>query len=92
MQEYIYIYGINPVVESLLNPAVKINKLYLLPQGKNNDYYLKLAKSRQLKVVFCSAVEMTTLVQTSKHQSLILEICKPQNYSLASITTKSITK
>ncbi|WP_338991909.1 23S rRNA (guanosine(2251)-2'-O)-methyltransferase RlmB [Spiroplasma endosymbiont of Seladonia tumulorum] len=90
MQEYIYIYGINPVVESLLNPAVKINKLYLLPQGKNNDYYLKLAKSRQIKVVFCSTNKMTALVQTSKHQSLVLEICKPENYSLTAITTKAL--
>lgn len=52
MQEYIYIYGINPVVESLLNPTMKVNKLYLLDQSKNNDYYLKLTQDRHLKVAF----------------------------------------
>lgn len=90
MQEYIYIYGINPVVESLLNPALKINKLYLVEESKNKDYYLKLAQARQLKVVFCSSDKMTTLVKTNKHQNLVLEILKPQNYLLETITKQAL--
>ncbi|WHQ36944.1 23S rRNA (guanosine(2251)-2'-O)-methyltransferase RlmB [Spiroplasma sp. SV19] len=92
MQEYIYIYGINPVVESLLNPTMKINKLYLLEKSKNNDYYLKLAQDRQLKVAFCSVDKMTALVKTNKHQNLVLEILKPQNYLLETITTQALQK
>lgn len=90
MREYIYIYGINPVVESLLNPTIKINKLYLLSQGKNNDYYLKLAQYRKLKIFFVSMNKITTLVKTNKHQNLVLEICKPKNYSLTEITIKAL--
>lgn len=92
MQEYIYIYGINPVVESLLNPTMKVNKLYLLDQSKNNDYYLKLTQDRHLKVAFCSSDKMTTLVKTNKHQNLVLEILKPQNYSLETLTQKALQK
>ncbi len=92
MQEYIYIYGINPVVESLLNPTMNANKLYLLDKNKNNDYYLKLAQDRHLKVVFCSFDKMTSLVKTNKHQNLVLEILKPQNYLLETITEHSLQK
>ncbi|WP_425378760.1 23S rRNA (guanosine(2251)-2'-O)-methyltransferase RlmB [Spiroplasma endosymbiont of Polydrusus pterygomalis] len=90
MQKYIYIYGINPVVESLLNPTMKLNKLYLLSTGKHNDYYLKLAQEHHLEVVFCSTDKMTTLVETNKHQNLVLEICKPENYSLTTLTKKAL--
>lgn len=92
MQEYIYIYGINPVVESLLNPAMKINKLYLLEKNKNDDYYLKLAQERHIKVAFCYSDKMTALVKTNKHQNLVLEILKPQNYLLETLTQQSLQK
>ncbi|WP_374696177.1 TrmH family RNA methyltransferase [Spiroplasma endosymbiont of Polydrusus formosus] len=90
MEKYIYIYGVNPVEESLLNPTMKLNKLYLLSTGKHNDYYFKLALERHLEVVFCSTDKMTTLVETNKHQNLVLEICKPENYYLTTLIEKSL--
>lgn len=89
-KNYIYIYGINSVVESLLNPIIKINILYLSKKIKNINFYLKLAKNRKINVLICSTNKITNLAKTKKHQNLVLEICKPKNYLLNSITLKSL--
>lgn len=66
------IYGKNPVLELLSNPSSDIEELYF--SRDDNSEFVKLAKSRGVKVSHLSREDLTNLCDTGSHQGIAARI------------------
>ncbi|AGM25765.1 tRNA/rRNA methyltransferase [Spiroplasma syrphidicola EA-1] len=90
MKEYLYIYGINPVVESLQNDKIFVVELYAVKTSNENETILSLAKKRHLKINYCSKEQLTKLANSNNHQNYLLAIKMPKPVAIEQLVDQSL--
>ena len=92
MQEYMYIYGINAVKESLLNKNIKIKCLYVSENSKLMAEIITIVQKEHIPVKQVSKQILSKLTNSEKTQNVVLEIYKPQYYTLEELIMKASQK
>lgn len=88
MDKYIYIYGINAIIESLLKKNNKINYLYVNYKYQKFHKIIDLAKSKNIKIKYINKEQLLKLINNKKNSNFVLEMCIPKYWEIKTLINK----